>query len=86
MFAGKGADRQVECATGNKRNYGFGSDCAVLWGNYESIWPLWDITCMLWKWYWKVHRLQTQTRYLETLTVWWSVMQNVLLFLFQILK
>jgi len=31
-------ERQVECATGNKRKYGFGSECAVLCGNIGSKW------------------------------------------------
>ena len=32
------AERQVECATGNKRENGRGSECTVLCGNFGSKW------------------------------------------------
>jgi hypothetical protein len=32
------AESQVLCATGNKREYGLGSKCAVLWSNFGSNW------------------------------------------------
>jgi len=59
---------QMECATGNKRKYGFGNECSVLWGNYGSNWPLWNISHMPWKWYWKADRSQRERMYLENLS------------------
>jgi len=44
-------ESQMECATGNKKNYGFGIECSVLWGNFGSKWTPLDIIFVGWKCY-----------------------------------
>lgn len=79
-------ERTVECAKGNKPKCGIVSECAILWCNFESKWPSWDIILVEWKWYWKVHRFQRESRHLEKQNVWLPVTVNELQFLFQIYK